>query len=64
MDKASPPEKHRAPADQYASVEPGPLPPIAPDGGLSASGLEPPAPVPAATPATMMCLRGPCRHYW
>ena len=56
--------KVKAPLDQYAQVEPAPLPPIGHDGApiLGAIGLPPP--VPAATPRNFVCLRGPCRFYW
>lgn len=57
-------ERRKSPKDQYQDIEPAPLPPVAPDGGLVATGVGPPTPVPAATPRNMICLRGPCRHYW
>lgn len=56
--------KHRVPLEQYADVELGPLPPIAPDGGFAPGPIGLPPPVPAATPEQFICLRGPCRHYW
>jgi len=56
--------KHKTPIDAFARVEPGPLPPIAPDGGFMAGPVGAPPPIPAATPQTFVCLRGPCRHYW
>ena len=57
-------EKVRTPIDQYQDIGLGPLPPIAPDGGFMPGGVGLPVPVPAATPANFVCLRGPCRHYW
>lgn len=58
-------DKHRTPLDQYKDVELGGLPPLAPDGGFVAQGPIGQAPaVPAATPQSFICLRGPCRHYW
>mgnify|MGYP001583113780 CR=1 FL=1 len=58
--------RHKAPADIYAGVAPAPLPPIAPDGGFAPKPgpVGPPPPLPAATPDTFLCLRGPCRHHW
>jgi hypothetical protein len=56
--------KHKVPLDQYADVEVGPLPPIAPDGGFVGDPLGVPPAVPSATPDNFICLRGPCRHYW
>ena len=56
--------KVKAPMDQYASVEPAPLPPIGPDGAPMLLALGNPSPVPAATPQNFVCLRGPCRFYW
>lgn len=55
--------KRRSPGDVYAGFEPGPLA-IAPDGGIAPGPIGTSAPVPAATPETFICLRGPCRHYW
>lgn len=53
-----PSEKH------YADFAPSAVP-VAPDGGIAPGfGLEPPAPVPALSPESCICLRGPCRHYW
>lgn len=60
----SPDGKHKAPIEQYEGIEPAPLPPIAPDGGLMPGPIGSPPSVPAATPKTFVCLRGPCRHYW
>ncbi|MBT8452999.1 MAG: hypothetical protein KJO40_13605 [Deltaproteobacteria bacterium] len=63
MQKRDGGEKRKASADHYADFEPAPLP-VAPDGGIAATGIAPLSPVPAATPRNMVCLRGPCRHYW
>ena len=53
-----PNEKH------YGDFEPSPIP-IAPDGGIMPGfALQRPSALPAATPETFVCLRGPCRHYW
>lgn len=57
-------DKIKAPIEQYESIEPGPMPPIAPDGGFVPALIGLPALVPAATPEHFVCLRGPCRHYW
>jgi hypothetical protein len=57
--------RRKVPSEQYKDIAPAPMPPIAPDGGIEPGygiGLAPA--VPAATPATFVCLRGPCRHYW
>jgi hypothetical protein len=43
-------------------VEPSPLP-IGPSGGFTPAMDFEPETIPAATPATMVCLRGPCEHY-
>lgn len=32
--------------------------------GPGIGSLGPPEPVPERTPENMICLRGPCRHYW
>jgi hypothetical protein len=52
------------PGETFADVEPAPLPPLAPDGGPVPIGIAPPPAAPPATPESMMCLRGPCTHYW
>ena len=57
-------DKVKTPLKQYEDIEPAPLPPIAPDGGFAAGPIGLPPSVPAATPETFICLRGPCRHYW
>lgn len=57
------PSRHKSPTDVYADIAPQPLPPIAPDGGIAPGTVGAPAPLPAATPQTFICLRGPCRHY-
>lgn len=55
--------KQKSPTDQYRLTElpaipmgPGLVPQIGPVGQSKGP--------PAATPATFICLRGPCRHYW
>lgn len=57
-------DKRKAPIDQYSHIEPGGLPPIAPDGGFAPGPIGTPPAVDAATPQNFICLRGPCRHYW
>lgn len=57
-------DKYKAPIEQYENIEAAALPPIAPDGGFTPGLLGLPPSVPAATPATFVCLRGPCRYYW
>jgi hypothetical protein len=61
-------EKAKAPADKYSEIsdEAFPAPPIAPDGGIAPGwgGIDLPSGAPPATPQNMICLRGPCRHYW
>lgn len=56
-------DKRKTPSARFADVELGPIPM-----GPGATPLLPPVGVaagpPPATPATFMCLRGPCRHYW
>jgi hypothetical protein len=54
------------PSAKYENWEPAPLPPTAPDGGFDprAVAVNVPDKLPAATPQNMICLRGPCRHYW
>ena len=37
--------------------------PITPDGGIAPQGVGMPEPIPEATLESMICLRGPCRHY-
>lgn len=58
------PPRRKSPTDIYADIAAQPMPPIAPDGGIAAGAIGPPAPLPPADPATFQCLRGPCRHYW
>lgn len=57
-------DKTKSPIEQFAGIEPSPMPPIAPDGGFMAGPIGAPPPIPPATPETFVCLRGPCRHYW
>jgi len=65
METADDDGKVKAPIEQYEKVEAGPMPPIAPDGGIAPGyGIGSAPAVPAATPQNMVCLRGPCRHYW
>lgn len=68
QDQASPDEletrKIKAPLEAFRRIQPGPLPPIAPDGGLAPGPVGMPPPAPPATPKFFVCLRGPCRHYW
>lgn len=54
------------PRSVYKNWEPGPLPPIATDGGFDPkfAAVNVPDALPAATPENMICLRGPCRNYW
>jgi hypothetical protein len=35
-----------------------------PDGGFAPQAVGLPAPIPEASTDTMVCLRGPCRHYY
>ena len=56
-------DKRVVPSERLAHEEPGPLPPLAPDGGLPHLPLDPPPPLPKATPEEFVCLRGPCCHY-
>lgn len=56
--------KHKAPLDGFADVALGGLPAIAPDGGFAPQLPDLSPSVPAATPDTFMCMRGPCRYYW
>jgi hypothetical protein len=57
-------DKSKSPIEQFSAIEPSPLPPLALDGGFAAGPIGAPPPIPPATPATFVCLRGPCRHYW
>lgn len=57
-------QEPRRPGDSFAHIEASPLPPMTSDGAPMAAGVGMPEPVPAATPENMVCLRGPCRHYW
>lgn len=52
--------ERRALAD-YTDVDLGGVS-MSPNGALV--GIGQPSAAPAATPATFICLRGPCRHYW
>jgi hypothetical protein len=53
------------PGETFKDVEPAPMPPLAPDGGVvPGAGIAPPSAAPAATPENFICLRGPCRHHW
>lgn len=54
----------KRPGGGFESWAPGPLPPIAPDGGPAPQVPDLPDPIPAATEGNFICLRGPCRHYW
>lgn len=49
--------------DALMSADSAPLPPMAPDGGFMPSPMGEPASIPEATPETMICMAGPCRHY-
>lgn len=67
LDKSDDVQKSKAPKEHFDNVEPAPAPPVGPDGGPAPHlqyGIAPPPPAPAATPETMVCLRGPCVHYW
>lgn len=57
------PDKRAVPSERLADEEPGPLPPMAPDGGIMPMPLDLPPPLPKAVPEEFVCLRGPCRHY-
>lgn len=57
------PEKRRAPLDRYKDFEPSSVT-ISPDGGIAAGFVGEAPAVPNATPDNMICLRGPCRHYF
>lgn len=63
MSETETPGKVKAPIDQYADFEPAALV-VGPDGAPVLGALGNPPPIPAATPANFVCLRGPCRHYW
>jgi hypothetical protein len=51
------------PAEQLSNLEPGPLPPLAPDGGFVPAPATPPPKSLPSIPAHHVCLRGPCRYY-
>lgn len=55
------PDALTEPLDAILSA-PGPLA-VSPDGGLLSQGVGMPEPIPEATVKSMICLRGPCRHY-
>jgi hypothetical protein len=56
--------RRRVPAELYSSIPAGQLPAMGRDGAPTAGQPGPPAPLPPATTANFICLRGPCRHYW
>lgn len=57
------PEPRKA-GDTFADIEPAPMPPMTTDGGPAMQAPGPPPRILPATPEHMVCLRGPCRHYW
>lgn len=57
-------KRQRHEAAEESDLDP-PTPPVAPDGGIAPGyGIKPPGGAPKLTEETMVCLRGPCRHYW
>jgi hypothetical protein len=50
------------PLDAMLAFEPGPLPPVAPDGGFAPQIAGPMEPIPDATIGNMLCFRN-CKHF-
>ncbi len=64
MEVRRPESKKALLGERMSSEEPGPMLPVAPDGGiLQSHAIDQLRPIPSATPENFVCLRGPCMFY-
>ena len=56
-------EAYVNPLDNLLATDLGPMAVPSPEGVLGVPNMMP-EPIPAATPENLVCLKGPCRHYY